>query len=112
MESNPNEDIDAEDLSKFMEEQTIKESSMNLGQFVSEEVKEGDQCKYIIPQTSHLQACYSSLVSIMAIGDCRASQNHSHFVLFVNFVLSNFIPLFVQIKKRLKPKSQTNVEHQ
>ena len=46
MESNPNDqDLDAEDLSKFMEEQTIKESSMNLGQFVSEEMKDGDECK-------------------------------------------------------------------
>ena len=34
-----NDDIDAEELSKFVEEQTKKESSVNVGQFVDEELK-------------------------------------------------------------------------
>ena len=33
------DDINADDLSNFIKEQTIKESQMDLTQFVSEEVK-------------------------------------------------------------------------
>ena len=42
------DDINADDLSKFIEQQTIKESQMDLTKFVSEEVKQGeDECEAI-----------------------------------------------------------------